>query len=89
MVDLADSEFVLDLLPNPEKGMFVRFGRPAEPSDPKGSRCSRLWRDSRFHLQDSENEVTLLAMLQVSAIIYAKYRTHVRVFQLETSFSPG
>ena len=45
-------------------GRFARFGRPADPSAPKGRRFSRLWRDSRLHLQNSENEATLLAFLR-------------------------
>ena len=43
---------------NSENGSFSRFGRPVEPSATKGRRFGRLWRDSRFHLQNSENEAT-------------------------------
>ena len=64
-VDLEDSEFVFDCLLYPENGRFGRFGRPAEPSAPKGRRFGRLWIDSRFHLQNSENEATVLALLRV------------------------
>ena len=63
-VDFEDSVFVFDCLPNSEDGRFGRFGRPAEPSAPKGRSFGRLWRDSRFHLQNSENEATLLALLR-------------------------
>ena len=64
MIDLADLEFVFDWLLNSEKGRFDRFGRPAEPSARKGRRFGRLWKDTRFHLQNSENEVNLLALLR-------------------------
>ena len=50
---------MFDLLPNCENGRFGRFGRPAEPSFPKGRRFGRLWRDSRFHLRNFENEANL------------------------------
>ena len=55
---------MFDSLPNSENGRFGRFGRPAEPFAPKGRRFGRLWRDSRFHLQYSESEGTLLALLR-------------------------
>ena len=66
MIDLKDSEFMFDLLQNSENGRFGRFGRrrPAEPSAPKGRRFGRIWRDPGFHLQNSENEATLLAVLR-------------------------
>ena len=44
-----------------------------------------------FHLQNSENEATLLALLRqsVTLLFVAKHQTHLRIFQLETSSSPG
>ena len=62
-VDLEDSEFVFDSLPNSENGRLGRFGRPAEPSAPKGRRFGRVWRDSRFHLQNSENEARVATVI--------------------------
>ena len=53
-IDLVDSEFVFDWLPNSISGRFARFRRPDKPSAPKGRRFGRLWRDSRFHLRNSE-----------------------------------
>ena len=53
---------MFDWLPNSENGRLGRFGRPAEPSAPKGRRFDRLWRDSRFYLQNSEKEATLLSL---------------------------
>ena len=41
------------------------FGRPAEPSAPKGRRFGRFWRDSRFHLLIYESEVNLLCFATV------------------------
>ena len=61
---MKDSEFVFDWLPNSENGRLGSFGRPAEPSAPKGRRFGRLWRDSRFHLQNPENEAILLSLLR-------------------------
>ena len=58
-VDLEDSEFVSDCLPNAENG---RFGRPAKPSAPTGGGFGRPLRDSRFHLRNSQNEANLLVM---------------------------
>ena len=65
------------------------FGRPAKRSAQIGRRSSRLWRDSRFHLQNSENEANLLALLRwlpVTLLVVAKYQTRLRVCQLKTSF---
>ena len=62
-VDLEDSEFVFDWLPNSENGRFGRFRRPAEPSVPTSGRFGRLWRDSCFHLRNSESETNLLLLL--------------------------
>ena len=62
-VDLEDSQFVFDLIPDSKNGRFGRFERPAEPSAPTGGRFGRLWRDSRFHLLNSENEANLLVLL--------------------------
>ena len=61
-VDLEDSEFVFDWLPNSENGRFGRFGRPVEPSAPTGGRFGSLLRDSRFDLGNSENEANLLVL---------------------------
>ena len=69
-VDLEDSEFMFDRLPNSENGRFGRFGTfgsfatPNEPSSPKGGRLDKLCRDPRFHLQNSENEANLLVFLR-------------------------
>ena len=49
---------------NSNNGRCGRFGRPAEPSAPKGRRLGRLKRDSHFHLQNSDNEANLLALLR-------------------------
>ena len=46
-----------DLEANSKNGRFGRFGRPAKPSAPRGGRFGRLWRDSHFHLRNSENKV--------------------------------
>ena len=62
-VDLDNSEFVFDLLPDSKNGKFGRFGRHAEPSAPKGRRFGRLWKGSRFHLRKSENEANLPVLL--------------------------
>ena len=47
-VDLADSEFVFDWLPNSENGRFGRFGRLAEHSPPYCKHFKRCQRDSRY-----------------------------------------
>ena len=59
-LDLEDSDFMFDSLPNSKNGKFGKFGRPAEPSAPAGGRFGRPWRDSRFHLRNSENEAKWL-----------------------------
>ena len=46
-VDLEDSEFVFDCLPNSKNDRFGRFGMPAKPSAQTGRRFGRLWRDHR------------------------------------------
>ena len=45
--------------------ILAKSYRPAKPSyAPKGRRFGRLFRDSRFHLQNFENEVHLRSLLQ-------------------------
>ena len=87
-IDLEDSKFVFDRRPKSENSRFARFGRHAEPSAPKGRRFGRLWKDSRFHLQNSENEATLLRIL-VTLLFVAKRQTRLRILQLDTSSSLG
>ena len=41
---------------NSENGRLGRLGRLAEPSAPNGRRFGKLWRDSPFHLQNSETK---------------------------------
>ena len=55
-------------------------------------RFSRLWRDSRFHLQNSENEANLLALLHwlsVTLLIVAKHQAYLCVCKPKTSFLLG
>ena len=87
-VDFVDSKFVFDGLPDSEIGRFGRLGWPAEHSAPKGRLFGRHWSDPRFHLRNSENEVSLLALLRqsVNLIFVAKHQTRNYIFRLETSF---
>ena len=55
-VDLEDSEFVLDRLPNSENARFGKFGKPAEPSAPTSVMFGRLWRDPLFHFSFGQDE---------------------------------
>ena len=51
-------------------------------SAPKSRRFGRLWRGSRFCLQNSENEAALLALLpqSVTLLFVAKHQTRLVVF---------
>ena len=77
--------------PNSENGTFGKFGRPDEPSAPKGRGFGRLWRDSRFRFRNFENEANLLTSLgyRLTLSVVAKQQTRLRVFQQETSFLLG
>ena len=62
---------MFDSLPDSENGRFSRFGRPAEPSAPKGRRFGRLQSDSRFPLQNFKSEASLVALLRCCQAPYA------------------
>ena len=80
-----------DGLLNSENGRFGRFGMHAKPSAPQSRRFGRLWTDSRFHLQNSENPnlLALLQWLSVTLLVDGKHQTCLRVCQLKTSFLPA
>ena len=58
-------EFMFDCRSNSKNGRFGRFGRPAVSSAPKGGRSGRIWRNSRFHLLNFEDEVNLVSVATV------------------------